>query len=82
MQGNLVVPTTPAEEIDCSQVDFTEMEKASIDLATQVNDLVMNVDISNVQFDPYKLLQDAQKIGLYDEDFGEEGFWKASACGS
>ena len=54
MQANLV-PTAPTDEIDCSQVDFTEMEKASIELANQMNDMVMNVDISNVQFDAYKL---------------------------
>ena len=51
------VPTAQADEINCNEVDFTEMEKAGLEIVTQVNDMIMNVDITEMQFDVYKLVE-------------------------
>ena len=59
---------SPELAVDCDQVDFTEVEEAGIELITQVNDMVQNIDLSAIQFDAYKLVESAQKIGMSEED--------------
>lgn len=71
----------PSAEIDCQEVDVQQIEQAGIDIVNQVNDFVMNVDVTNLQFDVAKLYENAQKIGLDAGDLSEYGFEKGSKCG-
>ncbi len=75
------VPTAQADEINCSEVNFTEMEKAGLEIVSQVNDLVMNVDITEMQYDVYMLVENGQKLGLDQSDFFEYGDAKDTSCG-
>ena len=43
-----VIETTP---VDCEGVDYQEIEQLGTTIAGHVQDLVMNVDISNAQYD-------------------------------
>lgn len=48
--ASVIVQPAP-EEIDCSQVDVEQIEEIGMQLAQNVESFVMNIDITNIQFD-------------------------------
>lgn len=48
----------------CDDVDIAEMEAMGEQAMEAVQDLVMNVDLTNVQYNVDKLMMSAEKIGF------------------
>ena len=46
-------------DVDCNQVDIQQMEQSGLDVIEAVNDFVMNIDVTDVQFDLTKLYDNA-----------------------
>ena len=68
------------DTIDCSQVDVKEIEQMGIDVFKNVENFVMNIDITNVQFDPHQMYEEAKKLGLDAGDLQEYGFEAKGKC--
>ena len=68
-------------EVDCSQLDVEQVESIGLAMAQQVQDMVVNVDMSNMQFDLDAMYQEAQKLGLDQEDLDEFEQNRKSLCG-
>ena len=73
-------PLSAPKEVDCCQVDIQEIEELGVSLVSNVRDYVMNVDITNIQFDPVHIYEEARKIGLDAGDLSEYGFEKRGKC--
>ena len=58
-------------DIDCDQVDIQEMERFGQQVAQNLQDMVLNVDLTKAQFDFNTLYEEAEKIGITFEDFSE-----------
>ena len=70
------------EEIDCSQVDVQQIEEMGMELAQNVKDYVVNVDITNIQFDAVQMYEEARKLGLDAGDLQNYGFDTQSCNGN
>lgn len=46
-------------DVDCNQVDLQQMEQTGLDVMDAVNDFVMNIDLTDTQFDLLKLYDNA-----------------------
>lgn len=68
------------DTIDCSQVDVKEIEQMGIDVFKNVENFVMNIDITNIQFDPHEMYEEAKKLGLDAGDLREYGFEAKGKC--
>lgn len=69
-----------SDTIDCSQVDVEEIEQMGIELVKNVENFAMNIDISNIQFDPHQMYENAKKLGLDAGDLQEYGFEAKGKC--
>ena len=66
------------QNAQCTPVDVQQMEHLSL----AVQQMVVNFDISNMQFDAEKMYQEAQKVGLDIGDLEDYGFDISGAnCG-
>ena len=65
---------TKANAMDCSSVDIQQIEQMGQQMADSVHNYVMNVDITNAQFDMVSLYEEAQKLGLDIGDLKDYGF--------
>lgn len=68
-------------EVDCSQIDIEQVEEIGLAVAKHVQDMVVNVDMSSVQFDLNQMYEEAQRLGLDEKDLEEFGYNKSSLCG-
>ena len=66
--------------IDCADVDIQQIEEVGVQVADAVQSMVMNVDITNLQFDAHTLYEKAQKLGLDAGDLEDYGFEKKGKC--
>lgn len=68
-------------DIDCKDVDLQEVEQMGVDIVKSVNDYIMNIDITDTQFDVEGLYEASKKIGLDAGDLAEYGFdFKSAKC--
>lgn len=67
---------------NCEGVDAAEIEAMGENAMEAVQDLVMNVDISNIQYSVERLVGSAEKLGFDMDDLEELGFdIKGQRCG-
>ena len=70
----------PTQQFDCSEVDIQEVEQLTMHVAETVQNMAMNVDITNLQFDTHSLYEEAQKLGLDAGDLEDYGFEPKGKC--
>ena len=70
----------PRQQFDCSEVDIQEVEQLTMHVAETVQNMAMNVDITNLQFDTHSLYEEAQKLGLDAGDLEDYGFEPKGKC--
>ena len=58
---------------ECSALDVAEAERAILKVQDSVQDLVVNVDISSIEYNLDKMMEVAAELGFDDEDFEELG---------
>ena len=56
---------------DCTPVDVAEAENAVLRVQESMQDLAVNVDLSNIQYNLDKLVAVAGEIGFDEDDFAE-----------
>ena len=59
---------------ECSNNEIAELEEYGLNVADQVQDFVMNIDVVRNQFSLDDLYEQAQKLGLGMDDLQEYGF--------
>ena len=59
---------------ECSNNEIAELEAYGLDVADQMQDFVMNIDVVRNQFSLDDLYDQAQKLGLEMDDLKEYGF--------
>lgn len=68
--------------IDCNQVDIDQIEQAGTAIINNIQEMVLNIDLRDAQFDIDKLYEEAQKIGVDVGDLSDYGFDPNSpSCG-
>ena len=60
--------------------DVQQIEEMGMELAQNVKDYVVNVDITNIQFDAVQMYEEARKLGLDAGDLSEYGFEEKGKC--
>ena len=58
----------------CSQIDVAEAEKVAQNIQESVQGLIVNVDMTSVQYDMDKMIQVATELGFDDEEVNGLGF--------
>lgn len=67
----------------CQNVDLLELEGDSVAMLASAADFMINIDLSDSQFDLEALFEEAQKIGMDLGDLTEYGFdARAMRCAS
>ena len=66
--------------IDCADVDIQQIEEVGVQVADAVQSMVMNVDITSLQFDAHSLYEQAQRLGLDAGELEDYGFEKKGKC--
>ena len=66
--------------VDCSEVDVQQIEELGIQVADTVQNMMMNIDITNIQFDAHAMYEEAQKLGLDAGELEEYGFEAKGKC--
>ena len=65
----------------CEQVDVQGLENFSNEFASNVQDYIVNVDLTKAQFDSSMLFEQANRLGMDFGDLQEYGFeTKSSSC--
>lgn len=75
-----VVAVAPNANIQCSEVDVQQIEELGLQVADTVQNMMMNVDITNIQFDAHAMYEEAQKLGLDAGELEEYGFEPKGKC--
>ena len=68
------------EQFECSEFEIQQAEEISIKMAETVQDMAMNVDLTNLQFDAHSLYEEAQKLGMDAGDLEDYGFEPKGKC--
>lgn len=66
-----IIKNLKQNDIDCDQVDIQEMERFGQQVAQNLQEMVLNIDLTEAQFDLNLLADEASKIGIKMEDFSE-----------
>ena len=62
------------EPSNCENVDIQQLEEEALYATEHIQDLMLNIDLTNTQFSLQGLFDEAQKLGLDLEDLQEYGF--------
>lgn len=65
----------------CEDVDIVQLEQEALNVVENVQDFMVNIDLTNSQYNLQSLYEEAQKLGMDIDDLREYGFDdKAMKC--